>query len=120
MTSMTKRGRESVRTPSVKTGHEEAMLGILDNLSTVYSGYCVLEHLGGTCRRRMETGRMYTAGSVGGYVMETEIIPEVATISTLALTVHLLRPGAAPCGRQVEAPSKVKRWTGPRFYNWNQ
>jgi len=58
MTSMTKRGRKSDRTPSVKKGHEEATPGILGNLSTVYSGYCVLEHLGGTCQRRMETGKI--------------------------------------------------------------
>ena len=36
------------------------------NLSTAYSGFCVLEHLGGTCWNRMETGRMYTDGSAGG------------------------------------------------------
>ena len=41
------------------------------NLSTVYSGYCVLEHLGGTCQRRMETGKMYTAGSAGGVTRES-------------------------------------------------
>ena len=45
--------------------------GILGNLSTVYSGYCVLEHLGGTCQRRMETGKMYTAGSAGGVTRES-------------------------------------------------
>jgi hypothetical protein len=63
MTSMTKRGRKLNSTPSVKKEHEEAMPEIPGNLSTVYSGYYVQERLGGTCRKRMGTGRMYTAGS---------------------------------------------------------
>ena len=41
------------------------------SLSTEYSGFCALERLGGTCRKRMETGRMYTAGSAGGETRES-------------------------------------------------
>ena len=71
MTSMTKCGRKSDRTPLVKKEHEEGMPGIPGSLSTVYSGYCVLEYPGGTCRKRMETGKMYTAGCASGVTRES-------------------------------------------------
>ncbi len=42
---------EKIRPHTIgEKGHEEATPGILGNLSTVYSGYCVLEHLGGLAR----------------------------------------------------------------------
>ena len=41
------------------------------SLSTVYSGSFVPGHLGGTCQKRTETGRMYTAGSAGGVTRES-------------------------------------------------
>ena len=52
-------------------GRAEAMPEIRGSLSTVYSGFCALERPGGTCRKRMGTGRMYTAGSAGGVTRES-------------------------------------------------
>ena len=66
------RAREkSGHTPLAKRGREEGIPVIPGNFSTVYSEFCPPERLGGTCRKRMETGRMYTAGSAGGVTRES-------------------------------------------------
>ena len=68
--TLTEHGRKSGHTPLGKKGHAEGMPMIPGSLSTVYSGSCALEPLGGICRKHMETGRMSTAGSVGGVTRE--------------------------------------------------
>ena len=63
--------RKSGHTPLAKRGRVEVTHVIPGNLSTVYSGFCALEPLGGICRKHMETGRMSTAGSAGGVTRES-------------------------------------------------
>lgn len=58
----------NVTGPSQCSVPDEAIPG---NLSTVYSGFCAQERLGGTYRKRMETGRMYTVDSAGGVTRES-------------------------------------------------
>ena len=41
------------------------------SLSTMYFGSYAPEHPSGICRKRMEFGRMYTAGSAGGATRES-------------------------------------------------
>ncbi len=43
------------------------------SLSTVYFGSYALGRPGGICRKRMEIGRMYTAGPAGGATRESEM-----------------------------------------------
>lgn len=69
--SVTERGRKSGHTPLARRGHVEVTHVIPGSLSTVYSGSCALEPLGGICRKHMETGRMSTAGSAGGETRES-------------------------------------------------
>jgi hypothetical protein len=68
---MIEHGRKSGHTPLAKRRREEAMPVILGSLLTEYSGFCAPERLDGTYQKHMETGRTYTAGSVGGVTRES-------------------------------------------------
>ncbi len=69
---MSDRAWEKIRSYAIgEKGHAEEMPVIHGSLSTVYSGAFVPGYLGGTCQKRTETGRMYTAGFAGGVTRES-------------------------------------------------
>ena len=68
---MSDRAWEKIRPYTIgEKGHAEEMPVIPGSLSTVYSGAFVPEHLGGTCQKRTETGRRYTAGFAGAILYQ--------------------------------------------------
>ena len=64
---MSDRAWEKIRSYAIgEKGHAEEMPVIPGSLSTEYSGICAPERPGGICRKRTETGRIYTTGSADG------------------------------------------------------